>query len=75
MSPACKGRADHVWGGVISADDVGVSALWVVHDVVDPACQCLYRASTCAGSGVANATSTGAILLVSDAHDGGSGCV
>ena len=46
----------------------------MVHDVVDPACKCPYGASVHAGGGVANATPTGAILLVSDAHDGGSGC-
>jgi hypothetical protein len=47
----------------------------VVHDVVDSACKCPDGASVRAGGGVANATTTCAILLVSDAHDGGSACV
>ena len=42
---------------------------------MDPACKCPDGASIRAGGGVANAATACAILLVSDAHDGGSGCV
>ena len=47
----------------------------MIHDVVDPVCKCPYGASVHAGGGVADATTACAILLVGDAHDGGSGCV
>ena len=46
----------------------------MVHDVVDPACKCPDGASIRAGGGVANAATSRAIFLVSDAHDCGSGC-
>ena len=43
-----------------------------MHDIVNPACKGLYGAGCGAGGGVADATTPGTILLVSNAHDSGS---
>jgi hypothetical protein len=56
--------------GKICADDVVGKALWMIHDVVDPANKGLDWAGLGAGNGVTDATAPGPVLLISDMHNG-----